>query len=269
MLNENNNSKCRGGGKYQYKKYYLHSRIKRFTRVNARAKTVFVTNELFSILQPTNMKVLIMCEESQAICKEFRSCGHEAYSNDLQKCSGGRPEWHLQMDCFEAAEQIKPDLAIGHPVCKYLSNAGIGYFDFMKYDNAFDRWRKRIDASEFFMKMWNLPIKRICLENPIGWINGYFPATQVINPSFFGEPQNKRTGLWLKNLPLLVWHKENDLFATKTLVDVEPVYIDKSGKPRYFTDSISGGNKNAEMMRSKTFISIAKAMAKQWGGAGN
>lgn len=140
------------------------------------------------------MKVLIMCEESQAICKAFRDKGREAYSNDLQDCSGGHPEWHLQMDCFKAYEIIKPELVIGHPPCQFITNAGIAYFNLEKYgDKAMERWAKRKEASELFMKMWNLPVKKMCLENPVGFINSFMPASQVIHPYMFGDAHKKRT----------------------------------------------------------------------------
>jgi len=158
------------------------------------------------------------------------------------------------------------DMMIGHPVCKFLSNAGNRYFNIEKYeDKALERWYKRIKGAEFFMKLWSANIPKICLENPVGFINSFMPPTQTINPSFFGEPENKRTCLWLKGLPKLVHIKEDGLFGGKTHVKVLPTYIDKSGKPRYFTESISGFDKEAEKKRSKTFIAFANAMADQWG----
>lgn len=227
------------------------------------------------------MKVLVACEESQAVAMAFRNKGHEAYSCDIQECSGGYPEYHICDDALKVMMRgvhytqtgkiivIEKwdnwDLMIGHPVCKFLSNAGNGYFNFMRYQNARDRWEKRLNAVDFFMKLWNAPIGKICLENPVGFINSFFPATQTINPSFFGEPENKRTCLWLKGLPKLYYNKTDTLFGNKTLVDVEPTYIDKGGKPRYFTDAISGGRKTTEKERLKTFLSIANAMADQWG----
>jgi len=212
------------------------------------------------------MKILIACEESQAVCIAFRNKGHEAYSCDIQECSGEHPEWHIQDDVLNVIENGRYDMMIGHPVCKYLSHAGNGHFDFFKYGNrAIDRWHKRVSAADFFMKLWNANIEKICLENPVGWINSFLPPSQVINPSFFGEPENKRTCLWLKNLPNLNHYKDHSLFGEKTHVAVRPTYIDKNGKPRYFTESISGYRRDAEKLRSKTFPCIAQAMADQWG----
>lgn len=87
-------------------------------------------------------RVLIACEESQTVCKAFRELGHEAYSCDIQECSGGHPEWHFQQDVFEVIEKHGPwDLMIAHPPCTYLSYAGIGWFNIEKYG---DKAKQRI-----------------------------------------------------------------------------------------------------------------------------
>lgn len=188
------------------------------------------------------MKVLVACEESQAVCLAFRERGHEAYSCDLQPCSGGHPEWHFQDDVFAILKHIKPDLMVGHPPCTFLSNAGIGYFNTERYGmKAYDRMQYRLEASAFFVKLLSQPIEKICLENPVGFINGWLKPTQIINPYYFGDADKKKTCLWLKNLPQLKHRKAPDLFGDKTHVEVKPTYIDESGKPRYFTDAISGG----------------------------
>jgi hypothetical protein len=112
------------------------------------------------------MRVLVTCEESQAVCIEFRKRGFEAYSNDVQECSGGHPEWHLQMDAFEAIEKIKPVLLIAHPPCTYLSNAGaVHLFGGGKLNE--ERYKKGIEAKEFFLKILNCNVPFICVENPI------------------------------------------------------------------------------------------------------
>ena len=212
------------------------------------------------------MKVLVACEESQAVCKAFRERGHEAYSCDIQECSGGHPEWHIQGDAMEVIRSDRWDMLIGHPPCTFLSNAGIGYFNIDKYgEKAEERMISRLNASKFFMDMYTAPIPKICLENPVGFINGWLRPSQIIEPYFFGDAHKKRTCLWLKNLPPLVHRRQNDLFGSRTHVEVKPTYIDKSGKARYFTDAISGFHKDAQKLRSKTFPGIAKAMADQWG----
>lgn len=212
-------------------------------------------------------KVLIACEESQAVCIEMRKAGHEAYSCDLQECSGGHPEWHYNQDVMEIINGGGWELMIAHPPCTYLSHAGNGYFNVDKYgEKANERKRLQIEAAEFFMKLYNAPIPKICIENPIGYMNSRLPISQIIQPYYFGDPDKKTTCLWLKNLPLLYHNKVVNLFDQEiTHVEAKPIYIDKSGKKRYFTDAIGGSNKDSKKLRSKTFPGIAKAMAEQWG----
>lgn len=212
------------------------------------------------------MKVLIGCEESQAVCKAFRERGHEAYSCDLQECSGGYPEWHIKGDVLVEAYSGKYDLMIGHPPCTTLSYAGT-----MHWNNP-GRVFERLKALEFFAKLWEAPIGMICLENPKGCASPVIAKyTQEIQPYYFGDPHLKTTWLWLKNLPALKY----TLPAGGGLFDEEvtgcekpePIYIDVKGKKRYFVDAMSGSKGQAERakQRSKTFEGIAKAMAEQWG----
>ena len=219
------------------------------------------------------MKVLLACEESQIVCKEFRNLGHEAYSNDIQECSGGHPEWHLQMDVFDAINLKQWDLMIAFPPCTYLSNAGIGWFNEEKYgDNARQRKVNRLEAMEFVKRIYNSDILRICIENPVGYLNLNFKKPdQIIQPYFFGDNDRKRTCLWLKNLSKLIHTKQDNLFSNKThIAEPEPAVIQfrkpskyyKGGeiKKRYFDNKSRSGKE-----RSKTFPGIAKAMAEQWG----
>lgn len=206
------------------------------------------------------MKVLIVCEESQAICKAFRELGIEAYSCDLQECSGDHPEWHFQMDCFDAIKLKKWDLMIAHPPCTYLSNAGIRWFNEEKYgDKAKERKRLRDESLEFVLKLYNSDIPHICIENPTGWINSHFrKPDQIIQPYYFGDTESKRTCLWLKNLPLL---KYTNIVEPK----IHGYFKDgaKKGKPFYWSDSLVGAKERGKT-RSKTFPGIAKAIANQW-----
>lgn len=211
------------------------------------------------------MRVLVACEESQAVTIAFREQGHQAFSCDIQECSGGHPEWHYKADVFDVID-LGWDMMIAHPPCTYLSNVGNGYFNLKKHQSAVVRWQKRMGAAEFFLKLYNAPIDKICIENPVGFINSILPPTQTIHPYFFGDAHKKRTCLWLKNLPPLFHSEKEDLFTSKTHVFAAPIYIDKSGKPRYFVDSITGGRSTTQKERSKTFPGIAKAMAIQWGG---
>lgn len=206
------------------------------------------------------MKILVACEESQEVCKAFREKGHDAFSCDMQECSGGHPEWHIQGDAIEVIYNNNWDILIGHPPCTYISYAGIAYWD------SPGRLEKRLDALNFFAKLWNAPVKHICLENPKGCASPTIAKySQEIQPYYFGDLHLKTTWLWLKNLPPLKWEAEATLFDNKTSVGIPPpIYIDKKGKKRYFTDSITGNSKRS-LKRSKTFPGIAKAMADQWG----
>lgn len=212
------------------------------------------------------MKILIGCEESQAVCIEFRKLGFEAYSCDILPCSGGHPEWHIQMDVFEAIEIIKPEVLICFPPCTDLAVSGSRSFEQKRRDG---RQQKSIS---FFMSLANSNIKHIAIENPIGIMSNYFrKPDQIIQPYYFGDNVKKSTCLWLKNLPLLIHEKETNLFFQST--HTEPVFVEfnskktKSGKSKY-----SGGaamwfktKEERSKYRSKTFPGIAKNMATQWG----
>jgi hypothetical protein len=202
------------------------------------------------------MKILIACEESQAVCKQFRLLGHQAFSCDIQDCSGDKPEWHIKGDVIQQLDKGW-DMLIAFPPCTHLSVAGNQYWEQKRKDG------RQQQAISFFMKMINAPIKKIAVENPVGIMSTiYRKADQIIEPYFFGDRDKKRTCLWLKNLPKLVHIKNDDLFFKKTHTNYpEPYKIEKSGKKRYFTD----GKANGPVERSKTFPGIAKAMANQWG----
>lgn len=232
------------------------------------------------------MKVLIACEESQAVCIEGRKLGHEVYSCDILECSGGHPEWHIRgdvipllngnctfatMDGVEHRIDGKWDMIIAHPPCTFLSGAGNGYLNIEKYGGAaLRRYEQREEAAEFFMAFINAPCPKICVENPVGYMNSKFrKPEQTIHPYFFAENENdkrnyhkKRTCLWLKGL--------NPLKRISVLPEPQPIYIDRiSGKKRYYCDAITGNSKNGKKERSKTFPGIAKAMAEQWMGEAN
>lgn len=220
------------------------------------------------------MNVLIACEESQTVCKAFRERGHRAFSCDLQECSGGHPEWHIQCDAlllingnctFKTADTHTHtqsgewDLLIAHPPCTYLSNAGACrlYPKAGQLDEA--RLRKGIMAKDFFMAFWYARCDRIAIENPMP--SSVFcmpPPSQKLQPWEFGEPWTKKTYLWLKGLPPLMG----------TVLEYEHKPYVSSGT------SANKGNKEkagfsraggASKVRSKTFNGIAQAMADQWG----
>ena len=196
------------------------------------------------------MKILIACEESQAVTKEFRRLGHEAYSCDIEPCSGGHPEWHIQGDVTPLLEQ-KWDMILAFPPCTYLSNAGARFL-YPKGELNHERYLKGMDGREFFMKFYEADCPMIAIENPTpSKIFGLPSPSQTIQPYMFGHPFTKRTHLWLKGLPPLQPTEmipKDELQSTK----VPGNWFNKGGKER---------QKN----RSKTFPGIAKAMAEQWG----
>lgn len=204
------------------------------------------------------MRVLVACEESQAVCIAFRERGHEAYSCDLQDCSGGHPEWHIKDDAIKIAYSGGWDLMIGHPPCTFISYAGTQSW------NDPGRIKKRLEALEFFRSLWEAPINKICLENPKSCASPVIAKySQEIQPFYFGDRQYKTTWLWLKNLPLLIHSKYDSLFFSKTHTLIpEPISVEVGirVKKRHFTESSKGS-----INRSKTFPGIAKAMAEQWG----
>lgn len=193
------------------------------------------------------MKVLIACEESQTVCKAFRSLGHEAYSCDIIECSGGHPEWHIQGNAIEALYSQKWDLVIAHPPCTRLSNSGVRW---LKERNLWED----LDAAKWFFfqfKTYGEAGNKIAIENPIPHkyaVNGSYGIgkyTQVIQPWQFGHGETKATCLWLYGLPNLM-----------------PTDIVEGREQRIW--KMSPGEARAKE-RSKTFTGIAYAMAKQWG----
>lgn len=202
------------------------------------------------------MRVLVGCEESQAVCIAFRELGHEAFSCDIQDCSGGHPEWHIKGDVLDAIRGGQWDLGIFFPPCTFLSGAGLHWLKKIP-----ERQAQLNEAKKFFLKIWNSSIDKIVIENPVGHMNtNWRKPSQIIEPYYFGDDAKKRTCLWLKNLPRLNGLVE--VAKNKQSFMPKPTYIDKNGKNRYFTDSLGWDQK---VERSKTFPGIAKAMAEQWG----
>jgi hypothetical protein len=208
------------------------------------------------------LKILVACEESQTVTKEFRKLGHECYSCDIQDCSGGHPEWHIKGDCIKEAYSGKYDMMIGHPPCTYISFAGTAHW------NNEGRLEKRLEALNFFAKLWLAPIEKICLENPKSCASPVIAKySQEIQPYYFGDSAFKTTWLWLKNLPPLIHNEIPSLFDEVSHVKrPEPVFVDSNGKNRHWCESRKGGKERSKN-RSKTFPGIAKAMADQWSKA--
>jgi len=203
-------------------------------------------------------KVLIACEESQAVTKEMRLLGIEAYSCDIEPCSGGHPEWHIQSDVIQLLNQ-NWDMIIAFPPCTYLTVTGNKWMKPEYADRFPTRQQDRADAINFFMAFVNAECERIAIENPIGIMSTvYRKPNQIIQPYYFGDPERKSTCLWLKGLPNLV----------PTNI-VEPVIITyKNGKGTdspWHLNTMKLPPKERAAQRSKTFKGIAKAMAFQWG----
>ena len=198
------------------------------------------------------LSILVGCEESQAVTIELRKFGHEAFSCDLQECSGGHPEWHLQMDVFEAVKLRKWDIGIFFPACTFLTVTANRSFL-----NNPDRWEKRLEAVKFVYKLMNLDIERIAIENPKGVISTHIrKPDQYIQPYEFGHPDSKMTGLWLKNLPLL---KPTEIVIPEWITSLSG----KRHSKTHWENPSTNNPKNAKL-RSKTYPGIAKAMAIQW-----
>lgn len=201
------------------------------------------------------MKILVGCEESQAVTIAFRNKGHEAYSCDLLPCSGGHPEWHIQDDLLNEINKHY-DLKITFQPCTDLSVSGARWFDKKRLSG------EQAQSIKFFLNVWR---KSNCSENPIGIMNSgeyikkWFPKlyeyakfmqfpfkpTQIIQPWQFGHGETKATCLWLRELPKL---KPTDIVEGR------------EGKIWKMPPS-----KNRSILRSKTYPGIANAMAEQWG----
>jgi hypothetical protein len=185
------------------------------------------------------MKVLVACEESQAVCIEFRKRGHEAFSCDIQECSGGHPEWHIKDDVLKVINDGW-DMMIAFPPCTDLAVSGARWFK-EKRENGIQQ-----KAIEFFITLANAPIEKKSLENPIGIMSSiYRKPDQIIHPWQFGHGETKSTCLWLTGLPKLV-----------------PTEIVEGREQRIWRLPPTA---DRAKLRSKTFPGIAKAMAEQWG----
>jgi len=219
-------------------------------------------------MKKVSLNVLVACEESQATTKELRLLGHNAYSCDLQECSGGNPQWHFNCDVFEVIKGsgitqdgtkvsvLKWDLMIAHPPCTYLTVSGARWFYHPEdkhlpaeqrrpHPNYPNRAKDRQDALEFVKALFDSPIDYIAIENPVGTLNTkWMKPNQTIQPWMFGHGEQKGTCLWLKNLPCLV---------PTDIVEGREQAIWK------MSPSADRGKK-----RSVTYSGIAKAMASQW-----
>ena len=221
------------------------------------------------------MKVLVACEESQRVCTEFRKLGHEAYSCDIEPCSGGHPEWHIKSDVIRFINGYcifttmdgknhyindKWDMIIAFPPCTYLTVTGNRWFNIDRYgEKAIQRHKDRKDAIDFFMAFANADCEKIAIENPVGIMSSEWrKPNQIINPWQFGDSYEKKTCLWLKGV--------SELKPTN-IVEIPPRIKYDSGKsmPSWYAEAWHLPKEERAKIRSKTFPGIAKAMAEQWG----
>lgn len=215
--------------------------------------------------------VLIACEESQRVCCAFRQLGIQAFSCDILPCSGNHPEWHIQHDVipllngncsFRTMDGSyhyiigQWDLIVAHPPCTYLSCTGNRWFDISRYgDKARERIIQREVAVQFFIDIALADCEHILIENPVGVMSTRFSApSQIVQPYYFGDPYEKRTCLWLKNLPLL---------QPTNYVTPEERKKFKSGKsmPKWYCDVPVHSR---SLIRSRTFPGFANAIALQY-----
>ena len=204
------------------------------------------------------MRILVACEESQAVTKELRRLGHEAYSCDIQECSGGHPEWHLQQDVIPLLSE-KWDMIIAFPPCTDLAVSGARHFAKKRADG---RQQRSID---FFMQFVNADCPRVAIENPIGIMSSHYrKPDQIIQPYQFGDHARKSTCLWLKGLPKLEPTNivdPGEIMRGGFSVGASANYArDENGKILPWNDP------RTAKARSKTFHGIARAMAEQWAG---
>ena len=229
-------------------------------------------------MQSSKIKVLVACEESQAVCKAFRERGFEAYSCDIQECSGGHPEWHIKgdvltllngdcefntMDGERHSISGRWDMIIAFPPCTYLSNAGACRLYPKKGQLDMERYQKGLQAKAFFMRFLNADCPRVAVENPVSSSVFEMPRhTQEIQPYQFNDdgthPYTKKTRLWLRGLPMLI----------PTTPDCNPVgpYV-PAGTGRKNREKYGAAKRGEDAKnRAKTFSGIARAMAEQWAG---
>ena len=200
------------------------------------------------------MKVLVACEESQAVTIELRKLGHEAFSCDLLPCSGGFPEWHIQGDALKEDYSGKYEMMICFTPCTHIASSGAGHFEQKIADG------RQQEGIDLFMKFVHAPIDKICIENPIGIMSTiYREPDQKIQPYYFGDPFQKTTCLWLKNLGLL--ERTNTVSIGEFTEGIRKDGT-KYKMPKWYNEARN--HKESGTKRSKTFPGIAKAMANQF-----
>lgn len=200
------------------------------------------------------MRILVACEESQAVTNNLRILGHEAYSCDIEPCGGEHPEWHLQQDVTPLLNDGW-DMLIAFPPCTHLAVSGAAWFEQKRKDG---RQQQGID---FFMLFASATIPKIAIENPVGIMSTQWrKPDQIIQPYEYGDGFSKKTCLWLKGLPLLEPTKVVDKGESVT-------YASGKSMPKWYADAFHLPPKERAKVRSRTFPGIAEAMAHQWAGS--
>jgi hypothetical protein len=203
------------------------------------------------------MKILVACEESQVVTKEFRSLGHEAWSCDILSCSGGHPEWHIEGDVVPILKD-NWDMVLAFPPCTHLAVSGAAHFAKKRADG---RQQEGIDFFMQFTKLNHVP--KVAIENPIGIMSKiYRKPDQIIQPYQFGEDASKRTCLWLKGLPPLI---ETCRVVGRMVTTPKGKLVERWANQcsNYGHDKTSPSPERSRI-RSKTYLGIAKAIANQW-----
>ena len=216
-------------------------------------------------------QVLVACEESQAVTVALAEEGITAVSADLYPTSGSLPEQHYTGDLFEAYELYRDTIStvIAFPPCTYLTVSGARWMyhpedegkpvqERRPHPKFPHRRQQQQEAVEFVRAIWNLPVPRVCIENPVGRLSTLWRRpSQIIQPWQFGHEATKTTCLWLRALP--------PLQPTNIVGKGERITF-KSGKthPAWYSQYSNLTAEERRKMRSKTFSGIASAMAQQW-----
>lgn len=208
------------------------------------------------------MNILIGCEYSNTVAREFRKKGHKVTSCDLLPNDEDQSN-HYQGDIFDILYKELWDFGIFFPPCTHIALSGTKHWKLKKSDG------RQQAAIKFFMKFTILKIPKVCIENPIGLMSTvYRKPDQIIQPYHFGDSYKKSTCLWLTGLPKLFHAGEVDLFNDKvTHVDKGEFIILPDGRkmPKWYSDAKVASKEQTQKTRSKTFPGIARAMADQWG----
>lgn len=202
------------------------------------------------------MNVLVACEYSGRVRDAFAKRGHHAVSADLLPSDTNG--WHYKGNVFDILREREWDLLIAFPPCTYISKVGAAYYPKWIQNGQQD------EAINFFLDLWEAPITKIAIENPVGRMSTVWrKPDQYIEPYQFGDPWQKKTCLWLKNLP--------QLRSSKPVVPkghwVDGGTYNRPGQSGRMEGAYKVGTNNQIRAheRAKTFIGIAQAMAKQWG----